>query len=121
MAIVPIAPWLNGLQVIALLVTGDLECTAESLRREDESADTRRVLTADETRTRARRMLAEMRDDLDTDKTRKGLEKFLASGLPNRPPAYEVGGDGSENVPSRPACCVQGRHVGVGRSLTPQS
>jgi hypothetical protein len=96
MAIVPIAPWLNGLQVIALLVTGDLECTAESLRREDESADTRRVLTADETRTRARRMLAEMRDDLHADKTRKGLEKFLASGLPNRPPAHEVGGDGSK-------------------------
>jgi hypothetical protein len=96
MAIVLIAPWLTGLQVIALLVTGDLECTAESLRREGDSGDARRLLTADEARTRARRMLAEMLADPDADKTREGLEKYLASVLPDRPPAYEVAGDGSQ-------------------------
>jgi hypothetical protein len=50
MAIVPIAPWLTGLQAIALLVTGDLQCTAESLRREGSSAGAQRVPTADEAR-----------------------------------------------------------------------
>jgi hypothetical protein len=47
MAIVVIAQWLTGLQIVALLVTGDLECTAESMRREGDSAVARRVPPAD--------------------------------------------------------------------------
>jgi hypothetical protein len=98
MAIAPLAPWLTGLQIVALLVTGDLECTAESLRREGDGADSRRLLTADEARSRARHMLATMLADPDADKTREGLEKYTTSVLSDRPPAYEVAGDRSRKA-----------------------
>lgn len=40
-----IAPWLTGLQVVALLATADVECAAEYLRRQGERRVSRKVAT----------------------------------------------------------------------------
>ena len=45
MAAQEIAPWLTGLQVVALLATADVECAAEYLRRQGERRVNRKVAT----------------------------------------------------------------------------
>jgi hypothetical protein len=63
------------LQVVALLVTGNLDCTAET--------------------SCARAPVPEMPADRNADITRKRLEKYLASGLPVRAPGDHAVEDGS--------------------------